>query len=504
MGQGVGRETIRWERWLVGALLVSTIALWILHYVHLSADFPHGQVWVDPARATDEGWYAGAAIRHYLSGGWHLPGDFNPAVALPVFPVAAWAVFHFTGVSAVALRAMNVTFSGASLVVMWLLMRRYGSSLSAAGAVFLVACSPFFYAYTRLGILEPLLTLEVLTAMLLASSIEGGKTRWKTTLIAVTIGVLMAMIALTKTTGICAYPAIFLLMASRSGDDLRRNARSLVKATAVTGALLCLYLVIVNRSGLMIDFKNLFAVNHARIHASLLFPTIWQVMTAGAATSMTLYVLVAVVLIPTLLLYRSTLSPLLLAATTAAVGFAVFITYHGWVMPRYYLPCLPMLAMAVMLALERLAISKRSWVRIYSGVCAAAVAVACLRQIGIVTGWTLHPNYSYLEASKALYRTINADPDGNRVVASLYGEEIALLTSEPGVYVNLVFNTADPERHVIAQRPGWLIVFDEVGPYEKPKIENAYSMQLVQSVPAYGDDESHNNLMLYKLSPIGE
>ena len=34
-----------------------------------------------------EGWYGDGAIRHFLLGHWHVPGDFNPAAALPVWPL---------------------------------------------------------------------------------------------------------------------------------------------------------------------------------------------------------------------------------------------------------------------------------------------------------------------------------------------------------------------------------------------------------------------------------
>ncbi len=75
---------MRWKRWYYAAWLALICALAMLHALHLRADFPnHSPWWTDWAKYTDEGWYANAAIRAHLLGRWYLPGDFNPAAALP-------------------------------------------------------------------------------------------------------------------------------------------------------------------------------------------------------------------------------------------------------------------------------------------------------------------------------------------------------------------------------------------------------------------------------------
>ncbi len=42
----------------------------------LTADFPAGVDWSE-SLYTDEGWYAGGAITHTLTGTWIVPGDFK-------------------------------------------------------------------------------------------------------------------------------------------------------------------------------------------------------------------------------------------------------------------------------------------------------------------------------------------------------------------------------------------------------------------------------------------
>ena len=78
-------------------MLPIAAAFFALHFVHLRADFPNHSPWMDWAKYTDEGWYGDAAIRHYQLGHWYVPGDFNPAVALPVWPALEMALFRVTG-----------------------------------------------------------------------------------------------------------------------------------------------------------------------------------------------------------------------------------------------------------------------------------------------------------------------------------------------------------------------------------------------------------------------
>src|SRR4030081_3601235 len=158
-------------------LLAAAIFL-ALHAVHLSADFPNYSPWMDWAKYTDEGWYGDAAIRYFQRGQWYVPGDFNPAAALPVWPLLEAALFRFTGVNLVAARALTVAIFACILVTSYILLRRWQllssgkkteTSLSPAIAVLLLAVSPFCYVSPRMPLLEPLLILFTLLALLAAS-----------------------------------------------------------------------------------------------------------------------------------------------------------------------------------------------------------------------------------------------------------------------------------------------------------------------------------------------
>ena len=107
-------------------------------------------------------------IRAHLFGNWYLAGDFNPAPAVPVWPFLEWVLFLFTGVSVQAARGLAVAFFFANLVLSYLLLRARGPRWAALLAVTLLVTSPFLYCFSRLAILEPMLTALTLAALNLA------------------------------------------------------------------------------------------------------------------------------------------------------------------------------------------------------------------------------------------------------------------------------------------------------------------------------------------------
>ena len=99
------------------------------------------------------------------SGDWYVAGDFNPAVAVPVLPFLEWVLFFVTGVSPEAARGLVVGFFFLNLLLSYLLLRAHGPRWAGLLAVTLMATNPFLYCFSRLAILEPLLTAFTLAAM---------------------------------------------------------------------------------------------------------------------------------------------------------------------------------------------------------------------------------------------------------------------------------------------------------------------------------------------------
>ena len=122
------RVAKRWNRAVEGTLLLVAGIFFALHFVHLKADFPNHSPWMDWSKYTDEGWYGDAAIRHYQLGHWNVPGDFNPAAALPVWPALEMVLFRVTGVSLAAARALTVVVFGLILLCCHALLRRWSAA----------------------------------------------------------------------------------------------------------------------------------------------------------------------------------------------------------------------------------------------------------------------------------------------------------------------------------------------------------------------------------------
>ena len=167
-------------RYLPGLLLLAVAAAFFaFHFLHLTADFPNNSPWMDWAKYTDEGWYGDAAIRHYLTGHWYWSGDFNPAVALPVWPALELIVFKFTGVSPVAARSLTLCVFGLTLVAFYVLLQRAARTLHPRSTplagplcVLFLCLSPYIFVFERMAILEPLLIALAALALIVASQLE--------------------------------------------------------------------------------------------------------------------------------------------------------------------------------------------------------------------------------------------------------------------------------------------------------------------------------------------
>src|ERR1700728_4264117 len=236
------------KRWINIAWVILILGFAALHALHLSADFPNHTPWMhDWAKYTDEGWYGNAAIRAHLFGNWYLPGDFNPAVALPVWPYLEWLLFFLTGVSAEAARGLAIAFFFANLLLSYWLLRLNGPRWVALFALTLLVTSPFLYSFMRLAILEPLLT----TLTLLALNLCVRLARFRRPILgAFWIGLLFALMMLTKTTAIFLLPALAWAVLLPSWRTRGSSIRCALVITGTSAVAYAAWLLLVTELGL--------------------------------------------------------------------------------------------------------------------------------------------------------------------------------------------------------------------------------------------------------------
>jgi hypothetical protein len=505
-------------------LIVAAIFL-TLHALHLNADFPNHSPWMDWAKYTDEGWYGDAAIRHFQRGQWNVPGDFNPAAALPIWPLLEAALFRFTGVNLVAARALTVATFGLILFSSYLLLRRWhnltvptkrnsAASLAPAIAVLLLAVSPFCYVFTRLAILEPLLILFTLLSLLTASYVESPqqetdvpplKFRLRRAVPLLILGILLPLMVLTKTTALFLFPAIAWLLWARAEYRLPRFLRLSLLPVTLGASLWLSYYALLVRSHLLLDYRYLFDANgYTGITLSTAFSVLGETLNDGLWIGKLLYPLALLAAASTLLLRPRLLrNPLIPALLLWAGGYGAFLAYHNNLQPRYYLVIAIPLTLLVPVFFETL------WTRIGTTATgpirrvAVATVAAVLAIVAVSDArQTLHyvhaPDYTFTIAAAEIHRIIAADHTHNHLVLSISGSNLSLMTGLPSICDD--FGTMDLAARVKAYRPGWYVAWNHIEDDKMDALTPMYHLQRVAAFPAL-DDPERNLLILYRLDP---
>jgi hypothetical protein len=505
-------------------LLISALFL-ALHAVHLSADFPNHSPWMDWAKYTDEGWYGDGAIRHFLRGHWYVPGDFNPAAALPVWPLLEAALFRFTGVNLAAARALTVAIFGLILVASYFLLRRWQllpgnkkaeTSLAPAIGVLLLAVSPFCYVFSRMAILEPLLILFTLLALLAASYAtppEQGivtplRARLRQALPILALGLLLPLMVFTKTTAIFLFPAIAWLLWARAGYSVRPFLRLTLPAAALATATWLSYYLLIVRPHFLPDYHYLFSANgYTGITPSTALLVLSSTIADGLWIGKILYPLALLAALSVFLLRPRLLrNPLIPSLLLWAAGYAAFLAYHNNLQPRYYL------VLAVPLTLLVPAVFSSLWSANHRNRTASqlhlhrvvVVSIAAVLAVLTVTDarQTLHyvrtPDYSFTTAATRIHQIISADPTHNPLILSISGSNLSLMTGLPSICDD--FGTMDLAVRVQAYHPGWYVAWNQVDDDKMDALTPMYHLQRIAAFPAL-DDPERNLLILYRLDP---
>jgi hypothetical protein len=497
------------KRWFCALWLVVVCGFALLHVFHLSADFPNHSPWfMDWAKYTDEGWYGNAAIRAHLFGNWYMPNDFNPAPAVPIWPFLEWVLFFFTGVSIQAARGLAVAFFFSNLLLSYLLLRSRGARWMALLALTLIATSPFLYCFSRLAILEPILTTLTLAALNLAVRLP----RWRFPVaVSVAIGLLFTLMMLTKTTAIFLLPALGWAMFLPLWGRWKLAGRCALSAAATFAVTFGLWMAVVIHMGLLTDFKYLFFVNKYVKPNEFYWPLVsfwWSFHGVLWVDHILLPMAGAIVLIAAAA-WRSAwarkllLDPIFGASILAIDGYIFFMTYQDNPQPRYFAVVaffsFFIVARGTEVLLSQEARTGRAWPHFLGW---AAVALATLAVVfnGIQTlNYAAHPEYTYVDAVQRLTRYIDAHPNGNRLLVSISGDQITLISHLPTICDD--FGTEELTDKLADYRPGWYAAWNDLDPGTLEDLHTQFSLEQVASFHAL-DDPDRNVLVLFKLHPL--
>ncbi|MGA9464626.1 MAG: glycosyltransferase family 39 protein, partial [Terracidiphilus sp.] len=492
------------KRWINLAWCALILGFAALHALHLGADFPNHTPWMhDWAKYTDEGWYGNAAIRAHLFGNWYLPGDFNPAVALPVLPFLEWLLFFLTGVSAEAARGLAITFFFANLLLSYWLLRSNGPRWSALFALTLLVTSPFLYSFSRLAILEPLLTTLTLLALNLAVRLAGFR---RPILASFGIGVLFALMMLTKTTAIFLLPALawaVLLPLWRTRGPFLRCA---LVITATSAAVYAAWLLLVVQLGLFKDYQYLFFINTYPKPALRIWPllSLWWSFHGGLWVDHILMPLAGLVFLAAIVGrrtpwgHRLLTDPVFGVSVLAVAGYIFFMTMQNHPQARYFAVlaffCFFLVARGAEMLLSHTGfIRQLGWAVLGLSFGAAAVNGAW------TLSYALHPEYTFIPAARALARFVDEHPNGNRLLVSTSGDEITLMAHLPTLCDD--FGTLQLPEKLLRYQPGWFATWNGLDPGTLADLHTHYSLEQVASFRAL-DDPERNRLVLFKLHPL--
>jgi 4-amino-4-deoxy-L-arabinose transferase-like glycosyltransferase len=501
----------RGRGWTGLALLVSTV-FYVISFLHLRADFPNGSPWTDWSKMTDEGWYGGGAVHHFVQGSWYLPGSFNPAVAMPVWPAMLGAWFAVTGVSMIAARTLTMLLYGVSLVLLYKVAWRARPGKLAAIVVLLTVMNPFCYAFDRLALLEPVTVFWMMLALWLA-----GETKVEDGFRQVLLGVVVALLLLTKVTGVALVPAILYFMWAGWGwPGLRglrwRGVAAVVIVVGTAGLLLEGYMRLGVMPHYLADYRLLFSINAYRVHLSIVPTMAWVTLRDGGWLNPILFPMAMVVVVLSVVWLRELWRvPLFGASLIAIMGHLAYIAYHTNFQPRYYLviamPMVLVIGLGVAAMVDR---SRTDGERLGSpsagglaarwsaSVLAGLVLIAAMGMVRQTVGYGVHPEYSFWEAAEGIAAIMQAEGSAKPLLLSDSGDDISLWTGVPAV--SETYTTQGLDAMLNRYQPGWYAAWQKS---EQKAIERVGERYRLNEVARYRvfDDPKRQTLVLYKLTP---
>jgi hypothetical protein len=522
------------RRWGYAFWVLAIAGFAVLHAWHLRADFPNGSPWAfDWAKYTDEGWYGSAAIRAHLFGNWYMAGDFNPATAVPVWPFAEWVLFFITGVTVEAARGLAVACFFANLALSYMLLRTrgprshpadqdlfttpankivcWGPRLSAGTPVWvallgvtLVVTSPFLYCFSRLAILEPLQTVLTLAALNLAVRLPAMR---RPVLASAGIGLLFALMALTKTTAFFLAPAVAWAMVLPLWSRRRVAARCTVACACAAAAMYGLWMALIAGLGLLGDYKYYFFVNTYTKPTEFTWPLVafWWSFHGMLWVDHSLVLLAGAMVLAAAIAWRTEWGrslwwdPIFGASLWAVAGYLLFMTLQDHPQPRYFAVPAFFCFFVVALGAGALLGQAVGWTRRMGWAAVAIAVIAAGVHGGQTIGYATHPEYTWVNAASQLARYIDTHPNGKPLLVSISGDEITLLTHLLTLCDD--FGTRDLPSKLAAYQPGWYAAWNDLDPGSLEDLHAHFSLEQAASFTAF-DDPGRNVLVLFKLHPL--
>jgi hypothetical protein len=292
-----------------------------------------------------------------------------------------------------------------------------------------------------------------------------------------------------------------------------------------------LWMALVVHFGFLADYKYLFFINKYIKPKELTWPLVsfWWSFHGGLWVDHILIplaglitlgaILASFVPIPALARCKSAARNLLLdpvfgASIMAAAGYILFMTYQDHPQPRYFAVVAFFCFFIVAHGANALISARPPQESLQAkppccpiSHCArlcgwAVVALATLAALanGLQTlNYAAHPEYTFIDAAQRLTQYIDAHPNGKRLLVSISGDQIMLVTHLPSLCDD--FGTQELAAKLASAQPGWYAAWNDLDPGTLEDIHMHFSLEQVASFRAF-DDPERNVLVLFKLHPL--
>ncbi|MDQ2924482.1 MAG: hypothetical protein M3R43_02845 [Acidobacteriota bacterium] len=315
------------------------------------------------------------------------------------------------------------------------------------------------------------------------------------------LGLLLPAIVLTKTTGICLFPAIAYMVWARAGYRLRTALRLAAIPSVMAAAIWLGYFGLFVRPHYLADYRYLFSANaYTGIELEPFATVILNTFSDGMWMGRVLYpVFFGVIALGLFWRPRLLVNPLVPALLLWTGGYFAFLGYHNNLQPRYYLVVAVPITLLVALGLDCFREARGRTASVVAGTIAAVVTLAIAVPDAIQTlDYVLHPEYTFRGAAEAVAAIVRADKTHPDLVLSISGSDLTLMTGLPSIDDD--FGTMELADRVKAYRPGWYAAWNELDDDKMDALTQLYNVERVAAFPTM-DDPDRNLLILYRLDP---
>jgi hypothetical protein len=200
---------------------------------------------------------------------------------------------------------------------------------------------------------------------------------------------------------------------------------------------------------------------------------------------------------------RLLLDPVFGASILTAGGYILFMTYQNHPQPRYFALVAPFCFLIIAMGTEALT-AQIGPVRLLGWGSLVATAIATVVNGAQTVNYAAHPEYTFVTAARQLTTYIDQHPNGNRLLVSISGDEISLVTHLETLCDDFGLHTPafpDLPAKMAVYKPGWWATWNDIDLGTLEDIHTHYSLEQVAAFKAF-DDPERNVMVLFKLHPL--